>query len=94
MAVIKVERIGGLANFGGPGARIRSHGQIHPATLSEADRYAVEKLFEKREKKPSSARDMFSYRISRTTETGDETIEVPESALPASVIACVKDELI
>ncbi len=39
-------------------------------------------------------RDGFSYRISRTTANGTETIEVPGEDLPGAVIACVKDELI
>lgn len=90
-----VERVGGLAGFGGPGARIRSRGQIAFASLSEADQRTVEQLFKKRGKvKPSALRDGFSYRISRADASGAQTIEVPETEVPASIAACVKDELL
>ncbi len=94
MDQLMVERIGGLAGFGGPGAHIRSRGQVAIARLSEGDRKTVETLFKTRGKaKPTAMRDGFSYRISRTTQAGTETIEVPESLLPASIAGCVKDEL-
>ena len=95
MDLLVVERIGGLAGFGGPGAHVRSRGQVVIARLSEADRQAVEELFRTRgDSRPSALRDSFSYRISRTTSAGSETIEVPESMVPASLVGCVKDELI
>ncbi len=95
MDLLVVERIGGLAGFGGPGAHVRSRGQVAIARLSEADRRAVEELFRTRgDSRPSAVRDGFSYRISRTTSAGSETIEVPESMVPASLVGCVKDELI
>ena len=96
MGLLTVERIGGLAGFGGPGARIKSQGQFQFNTLSDADQLAVEKLFmsPRANAAPSAMRDGFSYRVSRTTPAGAETIEVPSESLPAAVIACVKDELI
>jgi len=95
MEVLVVERIGGFAGFGGPGARIRSRGQVALASLSEADRRTLEALFKAAGKVGVSAmRDGFSYRISRTGKSGTETIEVPEEHLPAAITGCVTDELL
>lgn len=95
MAKLQVERLGGLAGFGGAHARIRSLGEIDLATLSAADRKAVDGLFESKEKTPpSQARDSFRYRICRTTSEGVETIELPEEDVPAVVSQCVKDEFV
>jgi hypothetical protein len=92
--VLKVERIGGLAGFGGPGAHLRSRGQIAAASLSPADRKAVEQLFAGRGAgRASATRDGFSYRITRSTPSGEETIEAPESAVPAALAGCVRDTL-
>ncbi len=95
MAKLHVERIGGLAGFGGTRAHIRSHGEIDLATLSTADQKAVEGLFKSKGKTPpSQARDTFRYRITRTTAEGVETIEVSEEGVPAALCHCVQDELI
>ena len=95
MATLHVERIGGLAGFGGTISRVRSHGQLDVAALSAAELQAVEALFQTHGKaKASQVCDGFSYRISRITSAGTETIEAPESAVPATVTRCVKDELI
>jgi len=95
MAKLHVERIGGLAGFGGVRSHVRSHGEIDMAALSAADQRVVEELFQSHGKaKPSQARDTFRYRISRTTPAGVETIEAPEEVLPAALSRCVKDELV
>jgi hypothetical protein len=95
MGKVHVERVGGLAGFGGAGAHVRSRGEIDIARLSPAEQQAVESLFQSRGKvKPSQARDTFRYRISRTTSKGTETIEVPEEVVPAALSQCVNDELV
>jgi len=95
MEILLVERIGGFAGFGGPGARIRSRGQVAIARLSEADQLTLDGLFKAAGKVGTSAmRDGFSYRISRTGKSGTETIEVPEEHLPVAITACVRDELL
>src|SRR5262245_52352420 len=95
MAKLHVERVGGLAGFGGVGAHVRSHGEIDTAALPPAEQRAVEALFQSHGKtKTSQVRDGFRYRISRTTPGGVETIEVPEAVVPAAVSECVKDELV
>jgi hypothetical protein len=95
MAMLHVEKLGGLAGFGGPGARVRSRGKLDTTTLSVADQKSVEALFQKPANERSSpARDRFRYKITRTTSAGTETIEVPEESVPHMIAQCVVDELI
>jgi hypothetical protein len=89
--ILRVERFGGIAGFGGARAAIRSRGQLRLDSLPEADRRQVEKLFATRPAASASAmRDGFTWRLAR----GADTIEVGEELLPAAIIACVKDELV
>ncbi|WP_284162857.1 protealysin inhibitor emfourin [Frigidibacter sp. SD6-1] len=91
-AVVDIERLGGLAGFGGPGAKIRSHGTIALSDLSAADRARLEALVT--EESPAAPMpDEFLYRITRQTEAGSVTIDVPESRVPQALRACVRDEL-
>jgi len=98
MSRLQVERLGGLAGLGGPLSRIRSCGEIDSQSLSAADRKAVDKLFESHARpkaKPKTlARDTFTYRLTRETDDGKETIEVPEALIPDAVSGCVRDELV
>jgi hypothetical protein len=97
--MLKIERTGGLAGMGGPGARMVGRGQCDANTLPPADLKTINGLFSSYGKghtrrSPSSLRDGFNYRISRTTAGVEETIEVPEHEVPAALIHCVKDELV
>jgi hypothetical protein len=92
-AHLKVERLGGLAGMGLPGARIRSRGHIDARKLSAAEQAVVNGLFESPPAAPAQARDAFRYRITRQTEKGLQTVEVHEDAVPEAVRACVVDEL-
>ena len=95
MTVLHVEKLGGLAGFGGSRARIRSRGQIDSASLSAADRKAVDALFETGSASaPTKGADQFRFRITRTSAAGTQTIEVPEARVPAALAACVKDEIV
>lgn len=95
MAKLHVERIGGIANFGGSRSHIRSRGEVDVAALSSADQKAVEALFRSGgSAKGSSAPDAFRYRISRSTANGVETVEVPEEMVPAAVSQSVRDEFV
>ena len=95
MAILQIEKVGGLAGFGGIHAHIRSRGQIDTAALSDADRKAVESLFRRRGVATATqGADAFRFRITRTTAAGTETIEVPETHVPAAVASSVKDELV
>lgn len=92
MDKIEVERIGGFAGFGGPGSRIRSRGELALDTLPSADRQAMDALFASGGG-GSGVPDGFRYRITRTTASRTETIEVPEADVPAAIRASVRDEL-
>jgi hypothetical protein len=94
MAILEVEKLGGLANFGGTRARIRSRGQIETTALSAADRKAVDALFQAGGASDPTGADSFRFRISRTTPAGTETIEVPEAHIPTALASCVKDEFV
>ena len=95
MALLSVEKVGGLAGFNVAGAHLRSHGQIDTSTIPIEDQRAVEALF-KSQSKPnrSPVCDGFRYRITRSTSAGTQTIEVPEALAPSVLVQCVKDELI
>jgi hypothetical protein len=95
MPILHVEKLGGLAGFGGSRSRIRSRGRIDSEALSAADQKAVELLFQTGgASEPAKGADYFRFRISRTTAAGTETIEVPESCVPAALASCVKDEFV
>jgi hypothetical protein len=96
MGTLKIERVGGLGGFGGP--NLKSQGECALADLSSADQAAIDKLFAGKGKSRgltdnAQMRDGFSYRISRQTATGTELVSVPESMVPAALVACVKDTL-
>ena len=95
-----IERSGGLAGFAGLGSKIRSRGELSLASLCAEDQAVVEQLFKMPAKsraalsKATLVRDGFCYKISRTSKAGVQTIEVPETAIPAVLAQCVKDEFI
>ena len=96
MGIVKIERIGGFGGVGGP--HLKSRGECSLADLSAADRAAVDALFASQGKahaapRNAQMRDGFSYRISRQTASGSKTVEVPESMVPAALVASVKDSI-
>jgi hypothetical protein len=95
MGMLKIERIGGFAGFGLPGSRLRSSGEQAMSALSAADQAAVEAMFRNPGRQAGSGqeRDTFSYRITRTVNGKEQTVEVPESAVPPALKACVSDKL-
>ncbi|MBS0562922.1 MAG: hypothetical protein JSR87_00065 [Proteobacteria bacterium] len=90
---IDVERIGGLAGFGGPGARIRSRGTLPLSALSRADRATLDRLLGQAGPAPPMP-DEFLYRITRQVGARVLSVEVAESEVPAVLRACVRDELL
>ena len=94
MGMLKIERVGGFAGYGGANSRLKSDGVMAFSALSPADQRHVEAMFNaKGAADASPVRDGFNYRITRATKAGDDVIEVPESAVPAAMIACVKDRI-
>jgi hypothetical protein len=95
MEYLLVERLGGLAGFGGSAARLRSRGRIDLTELTSAERDIVEALFAARAvAEPGARRDAFRYRITRRTPRGEESVEAWEHAVPPPVCACVRDEFV
>jgi hypothetical protein len=90
---VDIERVGGFAGFGGPGSRLRSRGSLESAQLSAADRQSVDALFT-RPPKANSTADGFIYRLTRHTNNGPQTVDVPEEHVPAIVKHSVKDEIV
>jgi Emfourin len=96
MGTLKIERLGGLAGFGLPGSKLKSSGEQDIAALSTADQASLEALF----RDPAAAKgskhaaDTFRYRLTRTKEGKDQTVEVPESAVPEALKTCVTDKLL
>ncbi len=91
---LQIERIGGLAGFGGP--HLKSRGELALSDLSSADRRAVDDLFnnlQKAEPPHPGEADAFRYRITRMAAAGPQTIEVPDNAVPAALKESVKDVL-
>lgn len=95
MPILHVERIGGLANFGGTRSRVRSYGQLDTSALSAKELKTVDSLFQSHgaTDHPKTA-DSFRFRLTRTTATGTETIVAPEAVIPATIASCVKDEFV
>jgi hypothetical protein len=95
MDTLKIRRIGGFAGFGLAGSKLQSSGEQAISELSAADRAAVEALFRdpRTRRESGKERDTFRYQITRTVEGQDQTVEVPESAVPSALKACVSDRL-
>lgn len=94
MGILKIERIGGFAGYGGANSRLKSDGEMPFATLSSADQREVEAMFAARGAVDASpVRDGFRYRITRSVNGMPEVIEVPESVVPQALVGCVKDRI-
>jgi hypothetical protein len=92
MGLLKIERVGGLAGFGGP--HLKSRGEVDFAKLPATDQARIEKLFAGGSKPaPTGTGDMFRYRITRTLPGGEQTIEVPSDMIPAMLVNSVHDTL-
>jgi len=88
---INVERIGGLAGFGG--SRLKSAGVIALSDLSPADRDALDAFFQGAPTAHTPKPDAFVYRITRNDGGASKTIEVSEEHVPAAIRGCVKTTL-
>ena len=96
MNMLKIEKVGGLAGMGLPGSKLKSSGEQQMSALSADDQASVEALFRdpKARQESPHMRDGFRYRITRTVDGKEQSVEVPESAMPAALKACVTDRLL
>jgi hypothetical protein len=88
---LQIERVGGVAGFGG--SHLKGRGAVALSDLSVADRQTVEALFRHGGSAPPPGADRYSYRITRQAASGSQTVVVPENAVPASLKNSVKDIL-
>jgi hypothetical protein len=90
-----IEPLGGLAGFGGPlgsgGPNVKARGEVALSALSPSDQAAVHSLFAQgNQSAPQGTGDMIRYRITRQTQAGSESVEVPEAVVPAALRNSVK----
>ena len=93
MDEVKVERLGGLAGFGGARSRLTSFGHVRLDTLPAKDRDALKALFTAGPKAVGGMPDGFTYRITWAGSSGVKVIELAEGQVPAVLVACVVDRL-
>ena len=87
MDKLTIERRGGFAG-------LKATGEIDTTTLDEVDRAAIEELFKTKGKLPASpGADRYIFTVTRETDSGKKTMEIPEHLLPSAVSRAVKDEL-
>jgi hypothetical protein len=94
MDKLEIERLGGIAGFGGSGSRLRSLGTLEASQLSTSDRQSVDELFSHPVPSGNPVRDGFCYRLTRHTKDGSQTVEVPEQHVPDAIKKSVKDEIV
>jgi hypothetical protein len=95
MGTLKIERKGALAGYGLPNSRLTSSGEQAISALSPEDQASVEALFRNppSQQESGQVRDGFTYLITRVINGKDQTVKVPESAVPEALKACVTDKL-
>lgn len=91
---IDVERLGGLAGYGMPGARLRSRGFIMAHGLNLADQARLQELFLHPIEALVQARDAFRYSLTRQRDNRRHTVVVAEEAVPDAILNCLRDELV
>lgn len=93
MAVYKVEKLGGLAGFGGPFSRLKSVGQIDESAVDEPARKLLNELFASASSpEPLKKPDEFRYKITLMKNGVENSIELPESQTPLVIRQSVRDE--
>jgi hypothetical protein len=95
MGILKLERTGAQAGFGLPKSRLTSSGEQAMSALSAEDQAAVEALFRDPASHQGSGQvnDGFTYSITRVINGKDQTVKVPESAVPKALKDCMSDKL-
>ncbi|HEU4460926.1 MAG TPA: protealysin inhibitor emfourin [Methylibium sp.] len=94
MDEIEIERLGGFAGFGGPGAHLRSRGCVVWTELSLSEQRACQVLFAHPPEDATPAPDGFRYRLTWRSTHREQTIEAPEHDVPSALRKAVKDELV
>ncbi len=93
MSRLQVERFGGIAGIGLPGAHVKSKGLLDLSALSAADQEAIRRLFAAPPAESAGARDQFRYRLTEQAASAARVVEVAEEHVPEAVRSCVRDVL-
>ena len=93
--VIKIERIGGFAGFGGP-SHLRSEGEIDLDSLPPAQRDALNKLLAGKGREPHglTGGDLFRYVLTWEEDGHRRTVELGEEDAPDFLRSAVTDRLV
>ena len=91
---IDVERLGGLAGYGSPGARLRSRGSVLAHELNIADQAILRDIFLRPPQGPDPTRDALRYRLTRQCGAASHSVVVAETDVPQAIRECVHDELV
>jgi uncharacterized protein YdeI (BOF family) len=87
MDKLTIERRGGFAG-------LKAKGVVETDSLDTADRAKIDELFTTKGKLPASpGADRYIFTVTRETDSGKKTMEIPEHLLPSAVSRAVKDEL-
>lgn len=91
---IEVERLGGQAGYGQPGARLRSRCLLQASDLSPADQAALREIFLHPTPTPPQERDAFRYSFTRQHDNGVQTVVVAEKTVPQAILNCLRDAFV
>jgi hypothetical protein len=82
-----VERRGGIAG-------LKGRGEIAADELDESDRETLKNLFKGGKKLPrDEGADRYVYTVTRQSDSGSKTVEIPETLIPRALTRVVKDQL-
>lgn len=91
---IEVERLGGQAGYGQPGARLRSRCHFQASDLSPTDQAALQEIFLHPTPTPAPERDAFRYSFTRQRDDGVQTVVVAEKTVPQAILNCLRNEFV
>ena len=81
-----IERRGGIAG-------LKGRGEIAADELDEGDREKLKELFKGGKRLPrDEGADRYIYTITRESESGRKTVEIPETLMPRALTRIVKDQ--
>lgn len=81
-----IERRGGIAG-------LKGRGEITADELDHSDKEKLKDLFKGGRKLPrDDGADRYVYTVTRESESGSKTVEIPETLMPRALTRVVKDQ--
>lgn len=87
MDLLKIERMRGGIN------PLKGRGEIDTARLSAQAREQLEALFREETATLEAMGNSPVYRVTRVSDAGTQSMEIPEHLMPDGLVGAVKDEL-